>query len=219
MSGSGGWGGFLRSFAQAFVKSATKQRHSGPEASARTEEAPRSDGGSVTATRAGSTSGAAARSPRVTNAVRDGNGYEDQLSSPGQHGADATRDLSRDEIARLAPHYGPQPDGDPDPGEIVWTWVPYVENDGRGKDRPVLIIARIDATTTAGCYLSTKRHDGFVSVGTGPWDSQGRESFVSPERVLRISDEGMRREGHVLPLAAFERAVSAVGREQGHDWA
>ncbi|GAB5080487.1 hypothetical protein ARTHROSP310_36360 [Arthrobacter sp. AD-310] len=28
------------------------------------------------------------------------------------------------------------PDGEPDPGEVVWTWVPYQEDHGRGKDRP-----------------------------------------------------------------------------------
>jgi hypothetical protein len=32
--------------------------------------------------------------------------------------------------------YSPRTDGAPDPGEVVWTWVPFEENDGRGKDRP-----------------------------------------------------------------------------------
>lgn len=132
--------------------------------------------------------------------------------SPGRLGASATRELDAAEIRGLRPSYSPSLDGDPDPGEVVWTWVPYVENDGRGKDRPVLIIARIDATTFAGCYLSTKQHRGFVSVGRGGWDSQGRESFLAPERVLRISDEGMRREGQVLPRDRFDRAVAAVAR-------
>ncbi|MFV0435094.1 MAG: hypothetical protein ACK5LO_14075 [Leucobacter sp.] len=136
-------------------------------------------------------------------------------ASPGQYGTDATRDLAPAEIRALRPSYEPHPDGDPDPGEIVWTWVPYAENDGRGKDRPVLIIARIDARTTAGCYLSTKQHRGFVSVGRGPWDSQGRESFLSPERVLRVTDAGMRREGHVLPRESFARAVDSVLRTHG----
>ncbi len=135
--------------------------------------------------------------------------------SPGQNGGAATRDLSKQEIARLRPSYAPQPDGDPDPGEIVWTWVPYVENDGRGKDRPVLIIARIDANTVAGCYLSTKQHPGFISVGTGAWDGEGRESFLSPERLLRITDAGMRREGHVLQRARFDAAVRAVAAVHG----
>lgn len=132
--------------------------------------------------------------------------------SPGQFGRDATRDLVAREIASLVPAYEPNPDGDPDPGEIVWTWVPYAEHDGRGKDRPVLIVARTRDGATAGCYLSTKQHRGFISVGEGAWDPQRRESFLSPERVLRVSEEGMRREGHVLDRDCFVRAVSELAR-------
>lgn len=33
-------------------------------------------------------------------------------------------------------------DGQPDPGEVVWTWVPFEEDHSRGKDRPVLLIGR-----------------------------------------------------------------------------
>lgn len=137
------------------------------------------------------------------------------IESPGRNGRSATRELTREEVRTLHPSYDPAPDGDPDPGEIVWTWVPYVENDGRGKDRPVLIIARIDEVTTAGCYLSTKEHRGFVSIGTGTWDAQGRESFLAPERVLCISDAGMRREGHVLGRDRFDSAVAEISRLHG----
>lgn len=138
--------------------------------------------------------------------------------SPGQSGDGATRDLSADEIRHLRPSYQPAPDGDPDPGEVVWTWVPYEEYDGRGKDRPVLIIARIDAHTTAGCALSTKQHRDFVSVGTGGWDSQGRTSYLAPDRILRITDAGMRREGHVLPKDRFTRAINAVAQVHRLQW-
>ena len=153
---------------------------------------------------------------------RSGSGDAARPASPGVASSPAwspattgTRDLTPAEIRSLRPSYQPHPDGDPDPGEIVWAWVPYAENDGRGKDRPVLIIARIDGRTTAGCYLSTKQHRGFVSVGTGGWDSQGRESFLAPDRVLRIPDEGMRREGHVLSRDRFARAVETVMRAHG----
>lgn len=130
--------------------------------------------------------------------------------SPGQHGAGATRDLTPQELRSIRPSFAPKLDGDPDPGEVIWTWVPYVENDGRGKDRPVLIIARLTSESWAACYLSTKQHHGFVSVGTGPWDSQGRESFLSPERVLRVTEAGMRRESTGMSKATFDRAVQAV---------
>src|ERR1700750_2374783 len=44
----------------------------------------------------------------------------------------------------------PQTHGAPDPGEVVWTWVPFEENDGRGKDRPVLVVA----VEPRGTYLA-----------------------------------------------------------------
>lgn len=138
-----------------------------------------------------------------------------QMGSPGQFGPHRTRDLDARTARKLIPSYSPALDGDPDPGEVVWTWVPYVENDGRGKDRPVLIIARIDATSFAACYLSTKEHDGFVSIGSGGWDPEGRESFLSPERVLQVDETGMRREGQALALPRFARAVNVVAREHG----
>ena len=38
--------------------------------------------------------------------------------------------------------YSPRMDGDPDPGEVVWTWVPFEEDPEQGKDRPVVVIGR-----------------------------------------------------------------------------
>jgi hypothetical protein len=29
--------------------------------------------------------------------------------------------------------YDPKPDGRPDPGEVVWTWVPYEDDPNQGK--------------------------------------------------------------------------------------
>ncbi|MGO8609651.1 type II toxin-antitoxin system PemK/MazF family toxin, partial [Rhizobium johnstonii] len=68
--------------------------------------------------------------------------------------------------------YAPDKDGAPDAGEIVWTWVPYEENDGRGKDRPVLVIGRDGAERAYAVRLTSKSHDGdraFMSIGSGAW--------------------------------------------------
>lgn len=135
--------------------------------------------------------------------------------SPGRDGEGATRDLEASELARIEPRYAPSRDGLPTPGEVIWTWVPYVENDGRGKDRPVLILATIGLGVFAGCYLTSKPHRGFVSVGSGTWDSQGRESFLNPERVLRITSLGMRREAGGLRKDQFETAARAVLAHHG----
>lgn len=150
---------------------------------------------------------------RSRQATVTGRGAADRQRAEFLEGvAASTRDLTAAEIRKLRPSYAPNLDGDPDPGEVIWAWVPYVENDGRGKDRPILIIARIDHEAYAGCYLSTKQHRGFVSVGSGGWDSKGRESYLSPERVLRIEARDMRREGQILAQSRFSRALEAITR-------
>ena len=66
--------------------------------------------------------------------------------------------------------YSPSTDGAPDPGEIVWTWVPFEENDGRGKDRPVVVVATETGGTVLAVQLTSKAHDGMwnSSLGSGP---------------------------------------------------
>lgn len=153
------------------------------------------------------------RRGRVTAGQGDVSGHDVSFEqSPGRSGRYATRDLTPDEVRSLTFSYDPHLDGDPDPGEVIWTWVPYVENDGRGKDRPVLIIARLDSTSVAGCQLTTRDRDGYVSIGSGGWDAQRRVSYLSPQRVLRITHEGMRREGHVLTREHFVTAARAVAQ-------
>ncbi|WP_325093859.1 type II toxin-antitoxin system PemK/MazF family toxin, partial [Leucobacter sp. M11] len=137
--------------------------------------------------------------------------------SPGQFGPGATRDLTGAEIAHVELSYAPEDDRDPDPGEVVWTWVPYEEHDGRGKDRPVLIVGRVESGV-AGCFLTSKSHDrdgDYVSIGSGPWDSKGRESWLNMDRVLLITEDGMRREGHALDPETFARAAQRLQQRFG----
>jgi hypothetical protein len=59
--------------------------------------------------------------------------------------------------------------------------VPFEENDRRGKDRPVPVVARETAGTLLPVQLSGKRHDGDrerVAIGSGPWDRTGRDSWL-----------------------------------------
>ena len=68
-------------------------------------------------------------------------GSVEQVSSPGQAGPSATVEIDPRDIGAVRMTYSPSTDGAPDPGEVVWTWVPFEERDGRGKDRPVLVVA------------------------------------------------------------------------------
>lgn len=208
-SSSGGWIALAASLLGALLKPGS--RSSGGAGS---EASPRGD----SSRQAGSPKQPRARlkqaQPGATAQPRSGTAHEAE-GSPGQFGPGSTRDLTAAEIKSLKLGYDPHPDSDPDPGEVVWTWVPFAEHDGRGKDRPVLVIGRIGGGAVAGVYLSTKHHRDFIAVGTGPWDSQGRESYLSPERLLRVTADGMRREGHALDRERYVAAVSELARVRG----
>jgi hypothetical protein len=107
--------------------------------------------------------------------------------------------------------YTPSMDGDPDPGEVVWTWVPFEEDPTLGKDRPVVIIGR-RGELLSGVALTSKPHRDTVEVGAGPWDSRGRPSYAKVDRLLDIDPATVRREGAVLGRRRFDAIIEAVGR-------
>lgn len=123
---------------------------------------------------------------------------------------------------RVVLEHAPRADGRPDPGEVVWAWVPYEEDDGRGKDRPVLVVGR-SGQELIGFMMTSKDHDRrpredgrvWVDVGTGAWDRQGRPSEVRVDRVLRVSPRDVRREGAALDRARFEEVAREARRVLG----
>ena len=121
--------------------------------------------------------------------------------------------------------YEPEQDGEPDPGEVVWAWVPFEDDPDRGKDRPVLVIGR-DGSELICLQLTSKDHDRdaedearygryWMDVGSGEWDREGRPSEVRLDRLLRMSESEVRREGAALPKERFDEVVTAVGEH--HD--
>jgi hypothetical protein len=146
---------------------------------------------------------------------------EEVRSSPSAAGRGATTErIDPERITRLRIDYAPARDGAPDAGEIVWTWVPYEEGDGRGKDRPVLVIGRQSADRVCAVRMTSKPHDrdrDYLSIGSGAWDSQGRESWVDIEQLYSVHEAGLRREAAVLDRSRYGRVAAAlVGR---YGWA
>ncbi len=109
--------------------------------------------------------------------------------------------------------YSPELDGDPDPGEVVWTWVPYEDDPNRGKDRPVVIIGRT-GDDLAGVQLTSrrKRHRSQVPVGSVGWDPKRRPSYAKVDRLLRIDPDEVRREGAILDRDRFDAVVGNLAR-------
>lgn len=142
----------------------------------------------------------------------------DLAQERGRHGKTATVQVDARAAGPLRIAYAPEPDGAPDPGEIVWTWVPYEENDGRGKDRPVLVVGRLDTERVIAFALTSKPHNAerdYVSLGVGEWDRDRRPSWLDMGRILRVDEQGMRREGAVLDRERFGRVAEALGRRYG----
>ncbi len=117
--------------------------------------------------------------------------------------------------------YDPHPDGKPDPGEVVWTWVAYEDDPSQGKDRPVLLIAR-EGDQLIGLMMTSVDHDRdmvneasagryWYNLGPGPWDSKGRPSEVRLDRFLAVDAAEIRREGSVLDQPRFDALVEALG--------
>lgn len=137
---------------------------------------------------------------------------------PGRSGPGATAEVDPRRIGRVTTAYRPETDGDPDPGEIVWTWVPYEERDGRGKDRPVLVVAGETTGTVLAVELTSQAHPGrpeYLAIGTGSWDAQRRPSFVNLDRVFRVHPTGMRREAAALDAHRFETVRAALVARYG----
>ncbi len=118
--------------------------------------------------------------------------------------------------------YAPFDDDIADPGEVVWTWVPYEEDFSQGKDRPVLIIGR-DGRWLLALQVTSQDHDVdaaqearagryWTDIGVGGWDAQGRPSEVRLNRIIRIDPDKVRRIGAVLSENTFHRVAKGVSQ-------
>ena len=129
---------------------------------------------------------------------------------------------ARDWAGPVQISWAPHDDGKADPGEVVWTWVPFEEDPGHGKDRPVVVVGRPvggRGQDLAVVMLSSKDHAGdrrWLVLGTGAWDRQGRVSSVRLDRVLVVAPHAVRRQGAALERERFDRVGSAL--RQLHHW-
>lgn len=96
--------------------------------------------------------------------------------------------------------------------------MPYEENDGRGKDRPVLVIGRDGADRVYAVRLTSTAHEGdrdYLSIGPGAWDAQGRPSWVDIEKLYSVHVRGMRREAATLDRRRFAGVAAALRQRYG----
>ena len=114
--------------------------------------------------------------------------------------------------------YSPETDGRADPGEVVWTWVAYEDDPSQGKDRPVLVVGRSEVGVLALVLSSNADRQGqshWLPLGSGAWDGEQRPSWVRLDRVLRMADDSIRREGAVLARSRFDEVATALRMSYG----
>ena len=144
-----------------------------------------------------------------------------------RRGSRATAGPAAARPSGFAPAYAPRADGRPDPGEVVWAWVPYDDDPAQGKDRPVLVIAAQDGRLL-GLTLTSKDHDRdaadearwgrhWMDVGTGGWDARRRPSEVRLDRVVTLDPASVRREGAALDRRTFDEVVAQARRFHAFD--
>jgi PemK-like, MazF-like toxin of type II toxin-antitoxin system len=145
---------------------------------------------------------------------------DSRSGGPGAVGQPA-RGGARDYQGRVRLEYAPERDGEPDPGEVVWAWVPFEEDHSIGKDRPLIVIGRtlasdgvVMAGDLAAFMLSSKdRSDDprWVAIGDGGWDADVRDSWVRVDRLFAVTIE----EGSSLNRSAYDRVVEAARESAG----
>ena len=164
--------------------------------------------------------------PKPSSAQSTANSSAPKPSAPASTGASSTgasdgSDYPGDYRDMINFEYSPSLDGDADPGEIVWTWVPFEEDYSQGKDRPVLLVGR-DGEYLLALMMTSKDHNNrehadpnYLDIGSGPWDPQGRASEVKLNRVIRVRRGAMRREGAMMPEDTFRLIERAWTRRNG----
>jgi hypothetical protein len=135
----------------------------------------------------------------------------DDRRSDGRRGDTGRRAAGGAGAIRVS--YRPSLDGDPDPGEVVWGWVPYEDDPTQGKDRPMVIVGHRGGRLV-GVPLTSKRdeRDPQVPVGTGPWDRERRDSYARVDRAIDVDAAAVRREGAILSEDRFRAVVDGLGR-------
>ena len=159
--------------------------------------------------------------PRASSLSRPNSGSHHHYEDPATSNRPQTS-IREASIADALAHasYTPIMDGDADPGEVIWTWVPYQEDASVGKDRPAVVIGAQgegvyilqltskDHTRDAAQEAAAGRY--WLDIGAGDWDSKGRPSEVRLDRALWVKATDVRREGAILPKATWQLIVDAL---------
>lgn len=98
-------------------------------------------------------------------------------------------------------YYGPDMDGNAEPGEVVWAVMPS----DPPSERAMLVIGRTSHDLLGLLIAPHKDEHGgqWLSIGTGDWDNS-QASWVRLDKTLIVPESHVRRCGAILPARRFE---------------
>jgi hypothetical protein len=140
--------------------------------------------------------------------------------SPARPGADRRADRGgprQGGADEIVVSYAPRNDGHPDPGEVVWGWIPFEDDPSQGKDRPSIAIGWWRGQLVLVPFTSKDQHGrpGTYEIGSGGWDSSGRSSWVKLDRMIPVDPASVRREGSALDQARFRALIHKLHELHG----
>lgn len=156
--------------------------------------------------------------------IRDGLGIDDTQApgaaddssrTNGAQGSHAATEISVSPTESMARpiFYAPDMDGQADPGEVVWIWAPTDGPSSPPQERSMVVVGRTRSTILGlliSCNPEHRTDEDWIEIGAGGWDERGRQSWVRLDRILEVSELGIRRQGTVIPRGRFERMANRL---------
>ncbi|MDO4908816.1 MAG: hypothetical protein Q3962_03065 [Corynebacterium sp.] len=132
----------------------------------------------------------------------------------GNHQRNSTNITThRAESIPLAMYYAPTMDGQAEPGEVVW-----IKVDNNQEERAILVVGRTKRALLGQLISPNSEHVGeknWMDIGSGPWDSKGRTCWLRLDKIIEISECGVRRQGAIMPQNGFDRISARMRSDYG----
>lgn len=151
--------------------------------------------------------------------LRDRLGLSDASDSANAAAQSAPISVSDSSELARAIIYSHDIDGHAEAGEIVWLWVPV---DGPSKppaERAMLVIGQTRFQELLGLLISAEGDHGedhnWLSIGPGQWNETGEQGWVRLDKVIKVPEHDVRRQGILLPERRFDRIARAMGKRFG----
>lgn len=147
-------------------------------------------------------------------------GLHDHHSTPRNPRHQSSCCVIRTQDCARTVFYAPNMDGHVDPGEVVWFWSPECDADNHPKERSIVVVGRHNDHILGLITSPNEAHreeSDWLDIGTGPWNDQGRQSWVRLDKIISVPESDIRRSGAVIPNRRFERIAQRLRSDFG--WA